>query len=161
MLGKGDYIQGQFTWGKGAIDYVGSGLAAGSNTVSAGGITTAANAWDSVVTGAGTADLTEGWSITAGYEHNWVPGWKTSLYGAYGQLDYSAAASAVLTGAGTSADWSYWQIGSRTTWTPVTNLDLSVEVMYQKLDNDLTTTAAVGDNSWWSGMFRVQRNFYP
>ena len=83
------------------------------------------------------------------------------MYGAYGQLDYSAAASAVLTGAGTSADWSYWQIGSRTTWTPVTNLDLSVEVMYQKLDNDLTTTAAVGDNSWWSGMFRVQRNFYP
>jgi len=23
------------------------------------------------------------------------------------------------------------------------------------------TGPTVGDNSWWSGMFRAQRNFYP
>jgi hypothetical protein len=165
MLGKKDYIQGQFTYGKGAIDYVGSGLG-NAQTVKQAGITSYGPAWDSVITGAGTADLTTGWSITGGYEHNWVPGWKTSLYGAYGKLEYSAAASAVLvqnqTGAaaGSSANWSFWQVGSRTVWTPVTNLDLSIDVMYNNLDTAFTG-ATVGDNSWWSGMFRVQRNFYP
>jgi hypothetical protein len=88
------------------------------------------------------------------------------LYGAYGKLEYSAAASAVLvqnqTGAaaGSSANWSFWQVGSRTVWTPVTNLDLSIDVMFNNLDTAFTG-ATVGDNSWWSGMFRVQRNFYP
>ncbi len=166
MLGNKDYIQAQFTWAKGAIDYVGSGLGQ-AQTVKQAGITSYGPAWDSVRTGAGTsADMTSGWSITGGYEHNWVPGWKTSLYGAYGKLEYSAAASAALqvaapgTVAGSSANWSYWQIGSRTVWTPVTNLDLSIDVMYNNLDTAFTGPA-VGDNSWWSGMFRVQRNFYP
>jgi hypothetical protein len=166
MLGKGDYIQAQFTYGKGATDYVGSGLAQ-AQTVKQAGVTSFGPAFDAVLTGTGTtADLTTGWSVTGGYEHNWVPGWKTSLYGAYGKLEYSAAASASLqagaagTVAGSSANWSYWQIGSRTVWTPVTNLDLSVDVMYNGMSTAFTGPA-VGDNSWWSGMFRVQRNFYP
>jgi len=165
MLGKGDYVIGQFTYGVGATDYVGSGLVQ-AQTTTRGGKVSYGPAWDSVITGAGTADLTTGWSITGGLEHNWVPGWKTSLYGAYGKLEYSTAASAALqaaaagTTAGSSANWSYWQVGSRTVWTPVTNLDLSVEVMYQ-VQNTAFTGATVGDNSWWSGMFRAQRNFYP
>ncbi len=165
MLGKGDYIIGQFTYGKGAVDYVGSGLAA-AQTVQQGGNISYGPAFDAVITAGGGADLTTGWSVTGGLEHNWVPGWKTSLYGSYGKLEYSAAASASLqaaaagTVAGSSANWSYWQVGSRTVWTPVTNLDLSVEVMYQNQDSAFTG-ATIGDNSWWSGMFRAQRNFYP
>ena len=95
-------------------------MAAAQTTVQ-GGTTSYGPAFDAVITGVGTADLTTGWSITGGLEHNWVPGWKTSLYGAYGKLEYSAAASAALqaaaagTTAGTSANWSYWQVGSRTT----------------------------------------------
>jgi hypothetical protein len=165
MLGNKDYIQAQFTYAKGAIDYVGSGLG-NAQTVKQSGVTSYGPGYDAVVTGATSADLTTGWSITGGYEHNWVPGWKTSLYGAYGKLEYSDAASATLqvantgTTAGSSANWSYWQVGSRTVWTPVTNLDLSVDVMYQGLSTAFAGPA-VGDNSWWSGMFRVQRNFYP
>ena len=166
MLGAKDYIIGQFTYGVGATDYVGSGLGNAQTTIQ-GTTTSYGPAWDSVLTGAGTtADLTTGWSITGGLEHNWVPGWKTSLYGAYGKLQYSADASASLqlaaagTDVGSSANWSYWQVGSRTVWTPVTNLDLSVEVMYQ-VQNTAFTGAGIGDNSWWSGMFRAQRNFYP
>jgi hypothetical protein len=45
-------------------------------------------------------------------------------------------------------------------WSPVRNLDLSVDVMYNHLN---TAFAAEGfqDQGWWQGMFRVQRNFYP
>ena len=90
--------------------------------------------------------------------------WKTSLYGAYGQVNYSTAASAVLqaaaagTTAGSSADWNYFQVGSRTVWTPVHNLDLSVEVMYNN-QRTAFTGANIGNNDWVSGIFRVQRNF--
>jgi len=162
MIGAKDYVIGQLTYAEGAIDYVGSGLAVGTgNSITQSGVTTTTHAWDSVVTGAGTAEKTKGWSITGGFEHFWNAQWKTSLYGSYGALKYSSAASAVLTGAGTSANWNYWQVGSRTVWTPVANLDLSVDVMYQKMDNDLVHTATVGSNDWVSGMFRVQRNFYP
>jgi hypothetical protein len=170
MLGKGDYIQGEFTYGKGATTYVGSGLGNAMITKQSG-VTSFSYAYDAVLTGTGTtADLTTGWGVTAGYEHNWVPGWKTSLYGAYGKLEYSDAASVSLATAASvvapgtvgSANWSFWQIGSRTVWTPVTNLDLSVDVMYNNQNTGFTNVAGtVGDNSWWSGMFRVQRNFYP
>ncbi|RDV01038.1 porin, partial [Undibacter mobilis] len=165
MLGKGDSIIAQFTYGQGAMDYVGSGLSTGSNNVQQATVVTNAQAWDATVSATGV-EMTKGWSITGGLEHNWVPGWKTSLYGAYGKLDYSTAANTVLNAgvAGQSFDWSLWQVGSRTTWTPVTNLDLSVEVMYQGISSDFAAPAAgttAGSNSWWSGMFRAQRNFYP
>jgi hypothetical protein len=167
MFGKGDYVIAEGSWTKGATSYVASGASTGSNNVSMGGVTTAAPFWDAVITsGNGTSaanvDLTTAWSVTAGYEHFWNTQWKTSLYGAYGAVKYSDAANLIVGGTATSsANWNYWQVGSRTVWTPVTNLDLSVEVMYQKMDNDLTHTATVGSNDWFSGIFRVQRNFYP
>jgi hypothetical protein len=189
MLGKGDSIIAQATWSKGATAYAGSGLPGvggagavpnfsiqnGLATTVAGGLTTAYGlATDAVYSGlAGSSlELTKAWSITGGYEHNWVPGWKTSLYGAYGKVSYSDAASAIIAaspapgiiaGAGTagSASWSYWQVGSRTVWTPVSNLDLSVDVMYNKFNTAFGSTPGYTDKSWWSGMFRVQRNFYP
>jgi hypothetical protein len=164
MLGKGDYVMGQFTYGEGAVDYVGSGLPS-SWTVVDGTTKAVANVSDAVWGATGTElELTKGWSITGGYEHFWNTQWKTSLYGSYGTLMYSDTASAILrpttAAVGSSADWSYWQVGSRTVWTPVTNLDLSVDVMYNSL-NTAWTGATYADQDWVSGMFRVQRNFYP
>ena len=64
--------------------------------------------------------------------------------------------------AGSSANWNYAQIGSRTVWTPVANLDLSLEVMYNRLERRLGDRyGPFGDKDWVSGIFRVQRNFYP
>jgi hypothetical protein len=167
MLGKGDYVIGQFTYGEGATEYVGSGLPT-TQTVTSGTFpavtdTALGNTYDAVATGtgAGSLELTKGWSFTGGYEHHWNSQWKTSLYGSYGKLEYSDAASAVIAGAAAgSANWDLWQVGSRTVWTPVTNLDLSVDIMYNNMD---TAYSAAGytDRDWVSGMFRVQRNFYP
>ena len=119
-------------------------------------------------------DLTTGWSLTAGYEHWWVPTWKTSLYGAYGEMKYSRTPArpwgclVSLGAARSSADWRYWQIGSKTVWTPVPNLDLSVEVMYNKLDGGFGGLAAPGatppssaTRTSCAGQLRAQRNFYP
>jgi hypothetical protein len=183
MLGAGDYIQGQVTYAKGIMDHVASNSAS-SLSVTDGfpwNQVALAPTWDAVLVGGATGSLhlTRGWSFTLGYEHRWTSQWKTSLWGQYGKIDYDNAAGAVLAaglgGASTDADYSMWSIGSRTVWTPVANLDLSIEVMYQKLntafdgntiDSILLPVLPGGprpirDQDWWSGIFRVQRNFWP
>jgi len=183
QLGQGDFFITQFTWARGALGYVGSGLAtyniqdmaAPLITVGYGPI--ADGAYGPGITG---IELEEGWSITGGLQHNWGPGWKTSIYGAYGEFNYGAVANALLmvspgAAAGTSgapgaptvgtADWDLWQVGSRTVWSPVKNLDLSVEAMYNHVDTAYAGPAVGGgvyeDKGWWSGIFRWQYNFYP
>jgi hypothetical protein len=90
----------------------------------------------------------------AGADHHWNAQWKTSLYGGFG--DFSIGDSVLGDG-----DWSFWQIGSRTVWTPVQNLDLSVDVLYNNIDTAFETPGLIEDKGWWQGMFRVQRNFWP
>ena len=127
------------------------------------------------------------WGIYAGIEHYWTPALRTSLYGGYGEMDYSGGATALICSApfaggvitGTTItncdpDFGLWQIGSRTVWNPVRNLDLSVDVLYTNLDTafggaatlpaNVTRPATVGvfdDQNVLSAMFRVQRNFWP
>ena len=137
-------------------------------------------------TGAGTGGSIEkarAYNFAAAIQHNWNAQWNTSLYGGY--LKYEAnsaavnAACAAGTAGGTAAvlgagcrDWSAWQIGTRTMWRPVANLDLSVDILYHQINSALkgTTTAGAvgtpalltfGDASAWAGIFRVQRNFWP
>jgi hypothetical protein len=171
MIGVGDNVIAQFTYAQGATLYIGSGINVATALTNSGGTTRAlAYGEDAVVDAAGGLHKTSGWSVTGGFEHHWNPAWKTSLFGAYGQLNYDATASAVLvtaTGAGSagSANWNYTQIGSRTVWTPVANLDLSVEVMYNSLNTGFggsgTAATGFGNLNWVSGIFRAQRNFYP
>jgi hypothetical protein len=169
MIGKGDYVIGQFTYTKGALHYIDGNNELGTMQTVYNGlpITSAAYgpAYDAVLTGGlTTMDLTEGWDFTGGFEHHWNPNWKTSLWGDYGKISYSTAASASL--GSTNADWSLWQIGSRTVWSPVENLDLSAEILYHSMSSAATGAYNTGgypikNQDWVSGMFRVQRNFYP
>jgi hypothetical protein len=174
MIGAGDYLIGQVAWTKGATDYAGANLGQLQTVTNNYPITSVGYgiALDGVVTGGGASlSLPTAFSFPLGFEHRWNPQWKTSLWGDYGRIRYSSAASAVLLpgGATGNANWDLWQIGSRTVWTPVANLDLSVEVMYNKLDQNWSGASTVPafagatfkDQDWWSGMFRVQRNFWP
>ena len=191
MIGKGDYVITQVEWAKGALNYLGSNFGTGAfgETLSNGYPTVTSAAvgpvYDAVGNGTGY-DLGSGWSITGGFEHHWVPNWKTSLYGSYGKIEYSQAASTAIAGvagiaagpaATADAGWSYWNIGSRTVWTVVPNLDLSVDVVYQSGQTAFGglpcagTAVATGsalaagctfqDKSFWAGIVRAQRNFYP
>jgi len=175
--GKGDSFAAQGIYAEGALKYVGSGL---------GGFgkwdgTSWATGWTpdavySPVVGS-SLQLTTGWSVVAGIDHHWDPHWKTSLYGTYGDISFNGTATALFNAAAACAaigpDFQHWQIGSRTVWTPVQNLDLSVDVMYNNIQtaySGVTTTVppvkAAGpgtltDEGWWQVIFRAQRNFYP
>lgn len=168
FLGARDTFTAQVTYAEGAMHYVGSGIGAGvgAKTLSSGFpvVTEVAQGpgFDATLTGAASLSLTTGWSVGAGFQHYWTPTLRTSLYGFYGELDYSSGGVSLAACGVASCDWSMWQIGSRTVWNPVTNLDLSVDILYNSIDG-ANGFGGVADNkvSSLQGMVRAQRNFYP
>jgi hypothetical protein len=78
---------------------------------------------------------------------------------------------------GCNPDFNLWGVGTRTIWNPVPNLDIGLEVVYTKIETkyDPATVSlnfagsggrALGNyvpssEGVWSGVFRVQRNFWP
>jgi porin-like protein len=187
----GDTFGAQFVYGVGASSYVGQGQGSfvrySGNNVGLGFET------DGVYGAQGSAlELTTGWSVTAGLEHHWNPQWRTSLYGGYEAFSFDAAATAMLCaglapgGAGSatntggftptncSPDFSFWQVGSRTVWNAVKELDIGVDILYNHINTAFAgpvTLAANGtvpggpftakDAQVLSAVFRVQRNFVP
>ncbi|MGE5534310.1 MAG: porin [Acidobacteriota bacterium] len=185
MLGKGDKIGFEVDYARGA------GMYTNYNLTTSGGVgvfdgQSVALGWhpDAVFSGTTAAtgtslELTKSWAVVAGYSHHWLPNLQTSIYGGYLKVSPSDrlcdAVIGVVVSGGTACDpdWSLWQVGSRTIWNPVENLDVGLEVMYSHVktsfDGGTTLVAAgarpagavVDDNNVWSGIFRVQRNFWP
>ena len=98
------------------------------------------------------------WSALAFYEHIWNPKWRTSWFGGYVNVDYGGTATnlilqrlpaglppaacpvaprgapstLLLPGNSCSPDYDFWEVGSRTQWNPVPQLDIGLEVLYSK-----------------------------
>jgi hypothetical protein len=188
--GNGDTFGAQFVYGKGASAYVGQGQ--GSLIVYRGSDIALGFVTDGVYGPIGSAvELTKGMSVTAGLQHFWSPNLRSSLYGGYERFQYDQAATGLLcaglaTGAGSAAnaggftpgncrpDFGFWQIGSRTVWNPVKELDVGFDVLYSRIDTAFggpVTVSANGtqpagprfarDEGVLSAVFRVQRNFQP
>jgi porin-like protein len=144
--------------------------------------------------------LTEGFQVNAAVQHYWTPSLRTSVFGGYTALDFGnsatpgSAANLFCTGlvtpgavgavgAGgigaplpTTCDPSFaiWQAGTRTIWSPARNLDIGLEVLYTRFDQNMIGTWNLGptgsragglhtarDQDIWSGLVRFQRNFWP
>jgi hypothetical protein len=144
---------------------------------------------NTAATGATGIQLPTVWNIFTAIQHYWTPDVRTSLYGGYVQFKANSSAVDALicapinhvqsaVAASGCADWAAWQIGSRTIWNPVRNLDVGVEALY----TDLSKSAFSGDKITFapggtvnnfnptftsapvhvvSGILRVQYNFYP
>jgi hypothetical protein len=189
---KGDTFGATVGYAKGALGYVAGGGGTHPNLTRYDGNTSVAVGWitDGVFTNpagltGGGIELTSGWSFYAGIEHYWMPNFRTSLHGGYVAIDYNTRASNAICAAGgisgavgvtavCDPDYSLWQIGSRTIWNPVPNLDIGLEVMYSRLNTAFAGTAILPTNSprpgglytledqdVWSAIVRVQRNFWP
>jgi Porin subfamily len=185
-LPGGDQAGINFAYGEGATGYVtniGSGMSIynASTSVGFGWIS------DGVFANGTEVELTRAWSINAAYQHIWNPKWRTSVFGGYVNIDYNSNATAQICvgqAAGRltatlvavqncSPDFSFFEVGTRTQWNPVPQLDIGLEILYSKLNTAFkgaATVAANGsrpgvtqidDQDVWSAMFRWQRNFYP
>jgi hypothetical protein len=138
----------------------------------------------------GELQLPKVWNVQAGFQHYWTNALRSSIWGSY--MNYETNSEAVdrliCANRGFAAgcgDWSAWQVGSRTIWNPVTNLDIGLEVMYTKVETAFSGGRAgacgavpgctlggggiagipvvhnIQDNDVWSGILRIQRNFWP
>lgn len=171
----------------GAIKYCtssstpGTGVFAGLVNTTTAGVGWTSDAYFNPAVVGSQLENSKAWSMAAAFEHYWTPTLRQSIYGSY--LNYEANSAAVdtlvcATVAGVQAtgcaDWSAYQIGSRILWNPVANLDIGLDVMYSKIESafsgativgltgaGLPPTLIVGDTDVWSGVVRVQRNFWP
>jgi len=186
-----DTLSGVIAYAKGATGFVTH--ANGQNFVHKQGVATgvmtdAVFANPGVIAGYdGGLELTEAWGGTIAFEHYWTPSLRTSWVFGYIKTEYSDTAKALIARGGAcdvgsrftavtscDPDYSYWRLASRTMWNPVANLDIGVEVAYNKVDTAFGGAAslvganglapgvyAVEDQSYWSGAIRVQRSFWP
>jgi porin-like protein len=146
---------------------------------------------DSIFRNGTDLELTRSWGLVAAAEHRWNPQWRTSVYGGYERIDYSARAEDMICSRGAfagspsalagvavancSPDLSWWNIGTRTQWNPHPLLDIGLDVVYHRLNtahrgtgattaNDGARAAgsvAVEDQDHLSAMFRIQYNLLP
>jgi hypothetical protein len=161
MLGRGDFLDTMLNYSVGATRYTSAGVNEGQTT---GQYSANALNVDGVFAAGGGIQLTTQWSAWAGYEHNWNTAWKTSLWSDYLKTTYNSTASAIIGNgvAGYNASWSGWQVGSRTAWVQIKDLEVGLEVYYTSLTAPQTQNAFTSANqSAWAGQLRVQRNFYP
>jgi hypothetical protein len=195
---QGDQFWLQGTFARGAASYIGFNTYVSNNVfgmysnggAGAGAIGSFGGGWglDGVFDGTGAVSLTEGFQVNAAFQHFWTPSLRTSIWGGVASLRYPGAAAtkfcngAVSTAAGNVAavptgcnpNFSVTQIGTRTIWSPVANLDIGVEVMYSRLDQNMVGNWALASNGsraaglytardqdTWNAVLRFQRNFWP
>ncbi|MGA8973418.1 MAG: porin [Pseudolabrys sp.] len=113
----------------------------------------------SVANGTATSvNLTTAWGVNAGYEHFWLPQWRTPLYGGYTNVKYNGQANAILcslqgsgTGVGNLAvanvgcdnNWQSWRIGTRTQWNVTKDFYMGLDVAYLKIDSMSTSSGLI------------------
>ncbi|BAT58279.1 porin omp2b precursor [Variibacter gotjawalensis] len=185
----GDVLWLQATYADGAISYLGPYKPNATNSVAvtrgvagSGTFTTAAMT-DGVIDASGKVQKTTGYQFSVAAEHYWAPNLRTSAFGGYLRLDYNKEAAAGLCNAyalqkaktaGCNPDFGMLQVGTRTIWSPVANLELGAEIVYTRVDQkntgDWTNISAgssgsgtfkAADAGIWHGIVRVQRNFWP
>jgi hypothetical protein len=144
MLAEGDALWIAATYADGALGYLGFDPDVGVGNASSTVV-------DAYIGADGDIDTGRGWSIAGGLNHYWTPTIRQNIFGSYARVEYSANAPAL------ASDFNEWRAGSNVIWSPVSGLDIGVEVLYSNLD----PRGIVGndDDDAWEGRLRVQRDF--
>jgi hypothetical protein len=181
-------VPGAFGGGTASNLGVATASGVGSNLTQVSGV---AAGWldDAYFGPLGQLELATSWNVQAGFQHYWTNSLRSSIWGSYSQYETNSSQVNALVcaprGFGSGcADFGAWQVGSRTVWNPVTNLDIGLEVMYTTVEtafggartsgvgaanaagfvqsnNAVDPSKRLSDQDVWSGILRVQRNFWP
>src|SRR5262249_14013490 len=99
FLSPKDTIEAQISYGKGATGYVTTLTSYAGNAVFGSGNSVGLGyATDGVFVSGSGVELTESWSVAAGYQHYWNSQWRTSVAGGYSEIRYNDSAKAMLCG---------------------------------------------------------------
>ncbi|MBZ6075481.1 porin [Microvirga puerhi] len=167
QLAPGDALWLAATYTNGALAYMDGGNAGLNsspfNAITVNGGVGLVDAYINPLSG--NIERGHGWSIAGGLRHYWTPTVRQSIFGSYMRVAYGAGASTVTTDGFVTGltDFNEWRLGSNVIWSPVSGLDLGVEVMYARVDPRnrvlLPTGQALGSDSGWEGRLRIQRDF--
>src|SRR5215208_5192035 len=171
MLGPGDAIWAFGTYSSGAASYSGFGDLFGAQnfgTLTTGVVDAVVNPFN------GDLEKTDIWNIAGGFTHYWTPQFRSSVFGSYANVEFGGVGS-VLTPAGFAAgfdDFTEWRVGANPFWSPVSGLNIGLEVLYAQSDFDNRVLERVGntppgtftnrltsDVGRIEGRIRVQRDF--
>ena len=170
FLAAGDVFWLQAAYADGALGYLGFG----STGVGRLGLIAAGDIGLNPATGA--VKTSTGFSIVAALRHFWTPQLRSELIGSYAELQlghnaapgvYAVAAPAALS---RPLDPKELTVAGSLIWSPVSGLDIGVEVIYQRVElaqrvlrvnNSGARVAGVGIKSedTFAGRFRIQRDF--
>jgi hypothetical protein len=146
--------------------------------------------YDGVINAAGQLKLTNSWSVLADFLHYWTPTIRQAVFGSYWKESFGSsihsqagfalgAACPTCIGTVTLAnggrfnpfspyymDGAQWQVGSNLTWSPVKNLDIGVEVIYvrnqdnwQHFDPNRGYPFIASQDSQWLSRLKISRAF--
>jgi len=165
MLAAGDELWLQAAYAEGGLSYLGYGGAGAGSTWGPNsnvGRLAFANS-DANIDINGRMSLTKGYALTAVLLHYWTPTIRQAVYGSYSELDYGGG---VFAGGFANQDPKEFRIGSNLIWSPVSGLDIGVEVLYAKAEvkNRIQAAGAplgvlIKSDDALSARLRIQRDF--
>jgi len=169
MLAAGDVLVLQAAYADGALGYLGWGGQFGSGRILS---TTAGLALsDYSVNALGSAQSSTGWSIVAVLRHFWTPTLRSEAFGSYSELnlDYTIPGATPAGLISRPLDPKELIVGGNLIWSPVSGLDIGVEVLYTRTELKQPVLAAtntgargpltVKSDDAWAGRLRIQRDF--
>ena len=176
MLAAGDFLFLQAAYADGALGYLGWGgqFGSGRQTTSVAGNQLVIN--DFGVSAFGNTKSATGWSIVAAFRHFWTPQLRPEIYGSYSELKlgYTLAAQAVPGQIARPLDPKEFIVAGNLIWSPVSGLDIGVEVIYTRTELKQAVLAAnnagarpvlaaggrlVKSDDAVAARFRIQRDF--
>jgi hypothetical protein len=142
QLAPGDVLWLQAAYADGANNYTGQQQIPGFDQL-AGSVTNKFTIIDSdaAVDQFGRSHLTTSYSGTIGFLHYWTPEWRQGVFGSYGRSQFdgilrtaAGPAGAQTTFSSLFKDYSQIYVGSNLIWSPVRDLDIGVEGVYQRIE---------------------------
>ncbi|GGC88118.1 porin [Chelatococcus reniformis] len=195
FLAPGDALWLQAAYARGAMSYTGVSVPIGTESPIEAGPGGGARFFAYKVDGyvdpnSGDIKLTRSWSMAAAFLHYWAPQWRSGFVFTYGELQYPGSArtagplgnlyansAGVVTPASLAAgstnvafkSFNEMVTVANLVWSPVKDLDIGVEVAYQRVDprgrvvdnnkyGALTGKTVSFDDNWLT-RFRVDRTF--
>ena len=182
QIAPGDVLWLQAAYADGAVNYIG----VGQNDIGRTLGTFQGGEGDAVIDPNGRIRNITGFNLTAAFLHYWTPEIRQAVFASYTELDVPRSVAAVATvggafpgafASGAFTDRNIFQVGTNLIWSPVRDLDIGVEVFYERqeaqgqiiarnfvFNQAGVATAApgvqtVGDVDRFQGRLRIQRDF--
>ena len=165
-LAAGDALWLQAAYADGALGYL--GWSGGSFGLGRLGRLSLADASINPITG--SIDNSTGWSLVAAFRHFWTPTIRTEISASYSELKLGYNDNSQLFLASRSLDPKEFLVAANLVWSPVSGLDIGVEVLYSHLDvrapvgvvsnaNVRSGVLGIKSEDTLSGRLRIQRDF--